>query len=54
MDFEKAFSDFLDTKEYDNAENALLEITRAAFKAGWKAARKPQENKIIEITKTEK
>ena len=50
-DFEKAFNDFLERKEYDNAENALFGITRAAFAAGWLAAGgealKPQ--KIFEI-----
>lgn len=36
--FEKAFSDFIDRKEYDEAEEALFLIIRAAFKAGWIAA----------------
>ena len=37
--FERAFSQFLERKEYDEAENALFSITRAAFLAGWE----PQE-----------
>lgn len=37
-DFEKAFSDFLDRREYDQAENALFAMVRIAFLAGWKAA----------------
>ena len=44
--FEKAFNDFLERKEYDEAENALFGIVRAAFAAGWLAdggdALKPQ------------
>lgn len=52
-DFEKAFNDFLERKEYDNAENALFGITRAAFTAGWLAAGgevfKPK--KIFELTR---
>lgn len=36
--FEQAFSDFLDRREYDQAENALFSIVRIAFLAGWKAA----------------
>lgn len=40
MDFEKAFSDFIDKNEYDDAQQALFKITRDAFKAGWKAAYK--------------
>ena len=37
-DFEKAFSDFLDRREYDQAENALFAMVRISFLAGWKAA----------------
>ncbi|MEL7610397.1 MAG: hypothetical protein AAGU74_12970 [Bacillota bacterium] len=37
-EFEKAFSDFLDGREYDQAESALFAIVRIAFIAGWKAA----------------
>lgn len=36
--YEKSFSDFLERKEYDKAQNALFEIVRAAFTAGWLAA----------------
>lgn len=38
IDFEKAFSDFLDRREYDQAENALFSMVRISFLAGWKAA----------------
>ena len=37
-DFERAYNDFLERKEYDEAENALFEVVRAAFNAGWLAA----------------
>ena len=37
-DFEAAFDAFLDRHEYDDAENALFAIVRAAFTAGWLAA----------------
>lgn len=37
-DFEKAFGDFIDRREYDDAENALFEMVRIAFMAGWRAA----------------
>lgn len=47
IDFEQAFSDFLDRHEYDQAESALFSMVRIAFTAGWKAAGgdplKPQE-----------
>lgn len=50
-DFEKAFSDFLDRREYDQAENALFAMVRIAFLAGWKAAggTPPQPQKIFQI-----
>jgi len=38
MDFEKAFGDFIDRKEYDEAETALFSIIRLAFSTGWLAA----------------
>ena len=40
-DFEEAFGNFLDRTEYDQAANALFEITRAAFQAGWLSAGGP-------------
>ena len=49
--FEKAFSDFLDGREYDQAENALFSIVRISFLAGWKAAGgdPPPPQKILEL-----
>lgn len=38
VDFEKAFSDFLNRREYDQAESALFSMVRTAFMAGWRAA----------------
>ena len=37
-EFEQAFSDFLASKEYDEAEDSLFSVIRTAFLAGWKAA----------------
>lgn len=50
-DFEKAFSDFLDRREYDEAENALFSVVRIAFLAGWNAAggHPPKPQKVIEL-----
>ena len=50
-DFEKAFGDFLDRREYDQAENALLAMVRISFLAGWKAAGgdPPQPQKIFKL-----
>ena len=50
MDYEKAFSDFLDSKTFEKEERALFDITRKAFKAGWLAAGGEDPlSKIIEI-----
>ncbi|GHV36643.1 hypothetical protein FACS18949_16270 [Clostridia bacterium] len=38
MDFEEAFGEFIDRREYDEAEEALFSIVRYAFLSGWKAA----------------
>ena len=38
-EFEQAFSQFLERPEYDEAEQALFDIIREAFLAGWRAAR---------------
>ena len=49
--FESAFSNFLDRHEYDDAENALFEIVRAAFLAGWRAAggEGPQAERVFQV-----
>lgn len=51
LDFEQAFSNFLDRHEYDEAESALFAMVRISFIAGWKAAGgdPPKPEKIIEI-----
>lgn len=36
--FEIAFSHFLDCREYDDAQDYIFSVARAAFAAGWKAA----------------
>ena len=50
-DFEKAFGDFLERREYDQAESALFDMVRISFLAGWKAAGgdPPQPQKIFEL-----
>ena len=49
--FERAFADFIDRREYDQAENALFSMVRIAFKAGWLSAggEPPKPQKVIEI-----
>lgn len=50
-EFERALSDFIDRREYDQAENALFAMVRTAFAAGWMAAggSPPQPQKIFTI-----
>jgi hypothetical protein len=36
--FEQAYGDFIDRREYDEAQNALHSIVRISFTAGWNAA----------------
>lgn len=37
--YEARFSEFIDGKNYDAAQGAIFELVRAAFAAGWKAAK---------------
>ena len=55
-DFEKAFDDFLDRREYDQAENALFSMVRIAFLAGWRAAggNPPPPQKVFQLMHFEK
>ena len=50
-DFEEAFSNFLERREYDEAESALFSMVRIAFLAGWKAAggEPPVPQKLFEL-----
>ncbi len=50
-DFEKAFGDFVERREYDQAENALFAMVRIAFRAGWLAAggEPPRPQKIFQL-----
>ena len=51
QDFERAFSDFIDRREYDQAESALFSMIRISFKAGWLAAggKAPEAQKVVEL-----
>lgn len=52
-EFEFAFSNFLERREYDEAENALFSVVRAAFLAGWEAAggKLPEPQPILQLIK---
>ena len=55
-EFEKAFGDFLDRHEYDEAEAYLFSMVRLAFVAGWKAAggEPPRSERIFELVLPDK
>lgn len=38
MDFEEAFSNFIDDRECEHAQRFLFSIIRSAFLAGWTSA----------------
>jgi len=56
LDFEAAFDAFIDRREYDQAQNALLSIIRISFKAGWLAAGgdPPLPQKVLEFTRCDR
>ena len=43
--FEKAFSDFLDSQTCDQAESQMFSALRTAFLAGWQAAKEQDKQK---------
>lgn len=49
--FEEAFGNFLERREYDQAENALFSMVRISFVAGWLSAggEPPQPQRLFEI-----
>lgn len=55
-DFTKAFDDFLDRREYDQAESALFSMVRIAFRAGWLAAggKPPKPQKVVKLVRPHK
>ena len=51
IEFDKAFSEFLNDEQYEKTNNALFELIQAAFIAGWKAALDSDVGKIMKIDK---
>ena len=49
--FEKAFSDFIERHEYDEAQSALFDMIHISFKAGWESAggNPPEPQPVIRI-----
>ena len=50
-EFEQAFSQFLERREYDEAESYLFSMIRLSFVAGWRAAvgSPLQEERIFQL-----
>ena len=51
MEFDKAFSEFLDDEQYEKTSDALFKLIRSAFTAGWKAALGSDVGKVMQIDK---
>jgi hypothetical protein len=50
-DFEAAFSQFIESREYEQEQNVIFALVRLAFKAGWEAAggEPPTVTSVIEF-----
>lgn len=51
IEFDKAFSEFLSDDQYERTNDALFELVKAAFTAGWKAALGSDIGKAMKIEK---
>ena len=51
IEFDKAFSEFLSDDQYEKTNNALFELIRAAFIAGWRAALGSDDGKVMKPDK---
>ena len=52
-DREQAFDDFLETRAWDTAQQALFDALRAAFLAGWAAAGGKKQGGRLHLLKPE-
>ena len=51
IEFDRALSDFLDDEECEEVNEAVFQLIRAAFAAGWNAAHGSSIGKVISIDK---
>lgn len=51
LEFDEALSNFLDDEQNEKVSEAVFELTRAAFTAGWKAALGSDIAKVMNIGK---
>ena len=51
IEFDRAFSEFLDNPVYDKANEYLFELTKTAFMAGWKAAMDSKSKAVADSPK---
>ena len=51
LEFDRAFSEFLDDEQCDKVNGALFELMQAAFTAGWNAALGSDIGKLMKIDK---
>ena len=49
LEFDKALSDFLDDEECEKINEAVYQLVRAAFAAGWRAALGSDLSKVMDV-----
>ena len=49
IEFDLAFSEFLDDDQYEKTSDALFELIHAAFAAGWDAAMNSDMKKFTDM-----
>ena len=51
VEFDKALSEFLDDDQCEETSEAVFQLIRAAFTAGWRAARGANIGKVVNMEK---
>ena len=49
IEFDKALSDFLDDEKCETINEAVFQLVRAAFAAGWRAAMGSDMKRLMDI-----
>ena len=49
IEFDLALSEFLDDDQCEKTNEALFELVRSAFAAGWKAARGSDLKQVLDV-----
>lgn len=49
VEFDRAFSEFLDDDQYEKTSDALFDLIYSAFAAGWRAAMGSDLKKFMDV-----